>query len=111
MGLLYIVLGKCETRSVDASIEVVERGELSEVWLCVFEFIYFYEYEMNMKLSEVLVLLSIEKKEADAIESVFNLKGLLTETKVWFKPGLNLSVGHKATDTSSKSCISELDFK
>ena len=27
-----------------------------------------------MKLSEVLVLLGIEKKEADAIESVFNLR-------------------------------------
>ena len=30
-----------------------------------------------MKLFEVLVLLGIEKKEAEAIESVFNLKGLL----------------------------------
>ena len=34
-----------------------------------------------MKLSEVLVLLGIENKEADAIESVFNLKGLLTESE------------------------------
>ena len=33
------------------------------------------------KLFEVLVLLRIEKKEADAIESVFNLKALLTESK------------------------------
>ena len=33
-----------------------------------------------MKLSEVLVLLGMEKKEADAIESVFNLKGLLIES-------------------------------
>ena len=32
-----------------------------------------------MKLFGVLVLLGIEKQEADAIESVFNLKGLLTE--------------------------------
>ena len=42
-----------------------------------------------MKLSEVLVLLGIEKKEADAIESVFNLEGLLTESGFWFKSGLN----------------------
>ena len=35
-----------------------------------------------MNLFEVLVLLRIEKKEADTIESVFNLKGLLTETKL-----------------------------
>ena len=34
-----------------------------------------------MKLSEVLVLLGIEK-EADAIESVFNLQGLLTESEM-----------------------------
>ena len=34
-----------------------------------------------MKLFDVLVLLGIEKKEADAIESVFNLKGLLTESE------------------------------
>ena len=34
-----------------------------------------------MKLSKVLVLVEIEKKEADAIESVFNLEGLLTETE------------------------------
>ena len=34
-----------------------------------------------MKLTKVLVLLGIEKKEADAIKSVFNLKGLLTESK------------------------------
>ena len=34
-----------------------------------------------MKLFEVLVLLMIEKKEADEIESVFNLKGFLTESK------------------------------
>ena len=86
--MLYIVFGRCKTRYVEASIEGVERSELS-VWLCVFEFINFYEYEMNMKLSEVLVLLRIEKKEADAIESVFNLKGLPTESKFWFKSGLN----------------------
>ena len=42
-----------------------------------------------MKLSEVLVLLGIEKKEADAIESGFNLKGLLTESKLRFKSGSN----------------------
>ena len=35
-----------------------------------------------MKLSEVLVLFWIEKKEADAIELVFNLKGLLTESEL-----------------------------
>ena len=34
-----------------------------------------------MKLSKVLVLLAIEKKEADALESVFNLKGLQTESE------------------------------
>ena len=34
-----------------------------------------------MKLSKVLVLLGIEMIEADAIESVFNLKGLQTESK------------------------------
>ena len=34
-----------------------------------------------MKLFEVLVLLGIEKKEAVAIESVFNHKGLLTESE------------------------------
>ena len=34
-----------------------------------------------MKLSEVLVLLGIEK-EQEAIESVFNLKGLLTESEL-----------------------------
>ena len=33
-----------------------------------------------MKVFEMLVLLGIEKKEADVVESVFNLKGLLTET-------------------------------
>ena len=42
-----------------------------------------------MKLSEVLVLLGIEKKEADAIETVFNLNGLLTESKLRFKSELN----------------------
>ena len=42
-----------------------------------------------MKLFEVLVLLGIEKKEADAIESVFNLKGLLTESEFCFKSALN----------------------
>ena len=42
-----------------------------------------------MQLSEVLLLLGIEKKEADAIESVFNLKGLLTESELWFKSELN----------------------
>ena len=35
-----------------------------------------------MKLFRVLMLFRIEKKEADAIESVFNLKGLLTESKL-----------------------------
>ena len=35
-----------------------------------------------MNLFEVLVLLRIEKKEVDAIESVFNLKRLLTESKL-----------------------------
>ena len=30
-----------------------------------------------------------EKNEADAIESVFNLKGLLTESKFRFRSGLN----------------------
>ena len=35
-----------------------------------------------MKLFKVVILLRIEKKEADAIESVFNLKGLLTESKL-----------------------------
>ena len=34
-----------------------------------------------MKLSKVLVLSGIKKKEADVIESVFNLKGLLTESE------------------------------
>ena len=34
----------------------------------------------------------IEKEEADAIESVFNLKGLLTESKFWFKSGINSSI-------------------
>ena len=34
------------------------------------------------------MLLLIEKKEADAIESVFNSKGFLTESKFWFKSGL-----------------------
>ena len=34
-----------------------------------------------MKLFEVLVLLGIGKKEADAIQCVFNLKGLLTESE------------------------------
>ena len=34
-----------------------------------------------MNLSKVLVLLRIEEKEEDAIESVFNLKGLLTESE------------------------------
>ena len=34
-----------------------------------------------MKLSKVLVLLGIKKKEADVIESVFNLEGLLTESE------------------------------
>ena len=34
-----------------------------------------------MKLSKVLVLLGIEKKEADATESVINLKRLLTESE------------------------------
>ena len=42
-----------------------------------------------MKLFNVLVLLRVEKKEADAIESVFNLKGLLTESEFWFKSGLS----------------------
>ena len=40
------------------------------------------------KFFEVLKLLMIEKKEADAIESVLNLKGLLTESEFWFKSGL-----------------------
>ena len=35
-----------------------------------------------MKLFEVLVLLGIEKTEADSIDSVFNLKGLLIESKL-----------------------------
>ena len=35
-----------------------------------------------MNLFDVVVLLEIEKRGADAIESVFNLKGLLTETKL-----------------------------
>ena len=34
-----------------------------------------------MSLFKVLILLRIEKKEADAIESVINLKVLLTESK------------------------------
>ena len=34
-----------------------------------------------MKLFEVLVLLGIGKKDTDAIESVFNLEGLLTESE------------------------------
>ena len=34
-----------------------------------------------MSLSNVLILLRPEEKEADAIESVFNLKGLLTESE------------------------------
>ena len=34
-----------------------------------------------MKLFEVLVLLGLEKKEADAIEYVINLKRLLTESE------------------------------
>ena len=63
-----------------------------------------------MKLFEVLVLLGIKKKEADAKESVFKLKRLLSESQLCFKYGLNQSVRHKATDTSRKSCILELDF-
>ena len=64
----------------------MEGDELLEVWLCVFEFIYC----RNMrKMFESLVLFMIEKKEANAIESVFNLKGLLTESEFWFKSGLN----------------------
>ena len=35
-----------------------------------------------MNLFEGLVLLGIETKEGDAIESVFNLKGLLTESQL-----------------------------
>ena len=35
-----------------------------------------------MKLCKVLVLLGIEKKAADAIEPIFNLKRLLTEAEV-----------------------------
>ena len=42
-----------------------------------------------MKLFEVLILLWIEKKEANAIESVFNLNELLTESQLWLKSGLN----------------------
>ena len=42
----------------------------------------FFYYEKKMNLFEVLVLFGIEKKEAVAIGSVFNLKGLLTETKL-----------------------------
>ena len=41
------------------------------------------------KMFEVLVLVMIEKKEADAIESEFNLKGLLTESEFWFKSELS----------------------
>ena len=34
-----------------------------------------------MSLAKGLILLRIEKKEADALESVFNLKELLTESE------------------------------
>ena len=51
--------------SVEGDIEEGEGDELLEVWLCVFEFIYC----CNMKkLFELLLLLMIEKKEADATE-------------------------------------------
>ena len=64
----------------------MEGDELLEVWLYVFVFIYC----CNMKkLFELLLLFMIEKKEADAIESAINRKGLLTESKFWFKSGLN----------------------
>ena len=43
---------------------------------------------MDLKLFGLLVLFGIEKKEADAIESVFNLEGLLTEASCDFKSGL-----------------------
>ena len=56
-------------------IGVVMVDEFWEVWLCVFEFIYFV-------ICKEGILLTIEKKEAGAIESVFNLKGLLTESKL-----------------------------
>ena len=39
-------------------------------------------------LFELFVCFRIEKKEADAVGSVFNLKGLLTETNCYFKSGL-----------------------
>ena len=46
------------------------------------------EYRVDLKLFEVFVCFGIEKKEADAVGSVFNLKGLLTETNCDFKSGL-----------------------
>ena len=57
-----------------------------EVGLYVFVFIYC----CNMKkLFDLVLLFMIEMKEADAKESVFNLQGLLTESKFRFKSGLN----------------------
>ena len=82
---LYIGLGSCRRR-VKGSIGEVERYELLEVGLYVIVFIYC----CNMKrLFKLLLLFMIEEEEADAIESVFNLKRLLTESKFWFKSGLN----------------------
>ena len=46
------------------------------------------QYRVYFKLFELFVCFGIEKKEADTIESVFNLKGLLTEINRDFKSGL-----------------------
>ena len=43
---------------------------------------------MDLKLFGLFVYFGIEKKKADAVGSVFNLKGLLTETKCDFRSGL-----------------------
>ena len=46
------------------------------------------QYRVYLKLLNLFVCFRIEKKEAVAIESVFNLKGLLTETNRGFESGI-----------------------
>ena len=43
---------------------------------------------MYLRLLTLFACFGIEKREAVAIDSVFNLKGLLTETNRDFKSGL-----------------------